>query len=148
MNPRILSLWLAGVSLVGCGGPAFVMPGGPLSGAIKPVPRDFTFADSAGTIQLETNPTAPYSVNISCAVIAGTLYINAGDTRTSWVANIEDDPRVRVRISGDLYELQADRLTDPVVLDQFAEAWTRKHGWWARDPRKLDEVWIYRLSAR
>ena len=119
-----------------------------MSGPIRAAPADLSFADGAGTIQLETNPSEPYSVNISCAVVGQQMFINAGDTETRWVKNIETDPRVRVRINGDVYELRAERLTDGATMDAFAEAWTSKHGFWARDPRKLDEVWVYRLLPR
>ena len=147
MKNRLISL-LTGLGLIGCGGPTFVMPGGQLDGPVKPTPQDLAFVDAAGTIQLETNPAEPYSVNISCAVVGSDLYINAGDTRTRWVENIEADPRVRLRVHGEVYELTAVRVEDDSQMDAMAEAWTTKHGWWARDPRELDEAWVYQLRPR
>ena len=148
MRHRILSVWVTALGLLGCSGPIFLMPGGALDGPLRATPQDFSFADEAGTIQLETNPSQPYSVNISCAVVAGVLYINAGDTETAWVKNIQADRNVRLRINDGIFELQAHRVTEAAEMDRVAEAWTGKHGWWARDPRELDEAWVYLLEGR
>lgn len=130
----------------GCGGPVAVFPGGALDGPVKPAPASFAFAREAGTIQLETRPADPYSVNVHGAVAGEGLYVSAGDNRAAWVEHIETDPRVRVRIEGDVYELRARRVTDAAELDAFAEVWIQNA--WARDPRELGEVWVYRLEAR
>jgi hypothetical protein len=133
-------------AMLACSGPTAVFPGGALDGPVKPTPESFGFALDAGTIQLETDPEAPYSVNIACAVVGDALYISAGENKAQWVENMEVDPRVRLRIKGDIYELSAHRVTTAVELDAFAEEWTKNA--WARDPRELDEVWVYRLAAR
>jgi len=39
------------------------------------------------------------------------------------------------------------RVVDDAEMRAFATAWTTKHRW-GRDPTKLGEVWVYRLSAR
>ena len=70
----VLVLW-------GCGGPLAVFPGGALDGHVKSTPQNFAFARDAGTIQLETRPDDPYSVNIACVVVGGALYVSAGDKR-------------------------------------------------------------------
>ena len=109
-----------------CGGPFAVFPGGALEGPVKPAPPSFTFAHDAGTIQLET--------------------VSAGDTKTRWVANMEANPLVRLRINGEVYELRAERVTDDGEMRAFADEWTKNS--WARDPTTLDEVWVYRMEAR
>jgi hypothetical protein len=139
----VLSCLLA---LAGCEGPTALFPGGALTGSVEPVPDDFGFARDAGTVQLETRPEDPYSVNIACSVVGDALYISAGSNRAQWVENMEADPRVRMRIKGDLYELRAERVTDAAELDAFAEEWLKNA--WARDPRGYDEVFVYRLTAR
>jgi len=123
-----------------------VFPGGRLDGPVEAAPASFAFARDAGTIQLETRPEDPYSVNIACAVVGDALYVSAGDSKTRWVENMQQNPLVRMRIDGSIYELQAQRVTDDAEIDAFAEEWT-KHSW-ARDPRELDEVWIYRMNPR
>lgn len=133
-------------ALPACGGPVAVFPGGALTGPVKPAPESFAFARDAGTVQLETRPEDPYSVNIACAVVGDALYVSAGDNRARWVENLEANPLVRLRIEGDVYELRAERVTDDVEMRAFAAEWTR-HAW-ARDPTGLDEVWVYRLADR
>ena len=140
-------LWLAALALVGCNGPLLVLPGGALGGAVKPVPADWASVAPFGTVQLETNPDNPYSVNIACLLIDGVPQINAGDTETAWVKNMAANPNVRLRVHGDVYELKASRITSPGEIAAFGAGWM-KQGSWARDPSKLDEVWIYRLDPR
>ena len=100
-----------------------------------------------GTMQLETRPEDPYSVNIAYTVLNGTLYANAGDTETQWAKNMTADPRVRLRIEGALYELRAERVTEASEIAAFAEAWTDQ-SIFRRDPTGLEQVWLYRLVAR
>lgn len=132
--------------MAACGGPIAVFPGGALDGTVKPSPPSFAFARDAGTIQLETRPDDPYSVNIACAVVGDRLYVSAGDNKSRWVENMEANPLVRVRIDDEVYELRAQRVTDDAEMRAFADEWV-KHSW-ARDPTKLDEVWVYRMDPR
>ena len=98
-------------------------------------------------MQLESRPGEPYSVNVNFTVIGGELYVNAGDTRTEWVQNIDADPNVRLRIDGALYEVRAVRVTDPSEIARFGETWT-KQSMFLRDPTQFDEVWVYRMVPR
>lgn len=146
MSVRFLTL-LSIFTALGCNGPFAVVPGGRLGGDVRPVPSDWVFAGDYGTIQLETRPEEPYSVNIAYTVIDGRVYINAGDTETQWVKNLTADPLVRMRMEGVLYELRAERVSDSVEISKFGEAWTDQ-SMFRRDPVALDEVWIYRLVSR
>ena len=134
------------LGLAACSDPYAVFSGGELAGTVKPTPDSFEFARDAGTVQLETRPDDPYSVNIACAVVDRALYVSAGDNKSKWVENIEEDSLVRLRIKGDIYELRADRVRNSEEMDVFAEEWIKNS--WARDPRKLDEAWVYRLESR
>jgi F420H(2)-dependent quinone reductase len=140
------SALLCSILLCACG-PFLLLPGGKLDGDVKPPPASFAFASGAGTIQLETRPADPYSVNVAGAVVGDGLYVSGGDTKTRWVENIEADPLVRARVDGSVYELRARRVTDDAELRAFAVAWMNL-GSWARDPTKLGEVWVYRLEPR
>ena len=144
---QVGSVVLAIVGLVGCNGPWLVMPGGALDGEVKPAPRDWAGLVPFGTVQLETNPDEPYSVNIACVLVGGVPQINAGDVETQWVQNMDANPNVRLRVHGDVYELKASRITDRAGIAAFGSEWM-KQGSWARDPSQLDEVWIYRLDPR
>jgi hypothetical protein len=132
---------------LGCGGPTFVFPGGALEGEAKPVPSSWAFAADAGTIQFETRPEDPYSVNIVCVVVGEQLYVSAGDNHSQWVENMEVNPLVRARIEGGLYELRAERVTNDAEMAAFAKGWTDKVSF-GRDPTELDEAFVFRLSER
>ena len=139
-------LLLALALLPACGGPFAVFSGGALAGPVRSNPESFAFARDAGTVQLETRPDDPYSVNIACAIVGDALYVSAGDNKSRWVENMEAEPAVRLRIRGDIYELNATRVTDDAEMRAFAAEWIKNS--WARDPLTLDEVWVYRLDAR
>ncbi len=143
---RLLALPLV-LAALGCNGPMGLLPGGELNGEVRPAPADWAFAGDAGTVQLETRPEDPYSVNIAFTVLGGRLYINAGDTETQWVKNIASNPLVRLRLDGVLYDLRAERVMDADEIAAFAGAWTGQ-SMFRRDPTGLDEVWIYRLVSR
>ena len=130
-----------------CSGPFGLMSGGELAGEVEAVPADWAFAGDVGTAQLETDSEDPYSVNLAYTIVDGTLYINAGGSETQWAQNIGADQRVRLRVEGVIYELRADRVTEPAEIARFARAWTSQSTF-RRDPTELEEVWIYRLRVR
>ena len=146
MPNRLVSSLLA-ITALACHGPFGLLPGGKLSGEPRATPSDWRGVEKSGTVQLETSPEAPYSVNISYRVVDGRLYINAGDTETQWVKNIAANPDVQLRMDGVLYELRAQRVNDPEEIARFGKAWTSQ-SMFLRDPTQFDEVWVYRLASR
>jgi len=153
MRPALFLVLATAILLaapLGCGGeggPAGLLPGGPLTGEPAAPPDDWRFAGGAGTIQLETNPAEPYSVNLAYTVVGGRFYVNAGGTETRWATHIAADPRVRLRLDDRLYDLRARRVTAASEVETFAEAWTSQ-SFFRRDPRRYDEVWLYELLPR
>ena len=145
MTHRLLSI-LATLLLVGCG-PILLIPGGALSGGVAETPSDWDFTRDISTIQLESRPADPYSVNIWATGIGESLYLHAGANRANWVEHIEADPRVRVQIDGQIYELQATRVEDPAEFERFAEAYFVKYGTRPRN-ENVAEVYVMRLDAR
>lgn len=141
-----LALLLA-AAVAGCGGPFVLLPGGALEGPTLAAPADWSFTDAVSTVQLETNPADPYSVNIWAIGLGEHLYVHAGANRSTWVEHMEADPKVRVRVNDSIYELAAARVADQAEFDRFSDAYERKYG---RRPRneKIAEVYLFRLAAR
>lgn len=143
---RLIVLALAGL-LAGCGGPFLIWPGGALDGAVTPTPDDWSFTEPIDTVQLETRPADPYSVNIWVVALDGNLYVHAGTNRATWVENMEDDPKVRMQVGESVYELAAARVETQDEFDRFSDAYEKKYG---RRPGNEDvaEAYLFRLSAR
>lgn len=148
ISPKPWFLFLVSVGLLaGCDDPTFLLPGSALSGDIHATPANWNFASDVGTVQLETNPAEPYSVNIEGVVIDERLYAYAGATRTTWAANMEANPDVRYRLNGDVYELRAVRIEDKAAIASFGETWTAKSRF-MKDPTQFEEVWLFELVER
>ncbi len=145
---RILALSIVcAVGLAGCNGPFVLLPGGQLQGGTEPVPESWAFTDEIDTVQLETNPDEPYSVNIWVVALDRRLYVHAGANRATWVVNMEDDPEVRMGIEGSIYDLTSSRVEGQDEFDAFADAYAVKYG---RRPRNenVQEAYLFRLVAR
>ena len=99
-----LSLLVLVTILGGCSGPFLLLPGGALEGEVAPVPADWKFTDEVSTVQIETQPDDPYSVNIWITAAGDALYLHAGAKKATWVEHLESDPRVRVRIEEPIFE--------------------------------------------
>ncbi len=134
-------------STVGCNGPFVLLPGGQLEGPIAETPADWVFSDEVWTVQVETLPADPYSINIWAVGLSDHLYLHAGGNRTTWVENLEVDPNVRVAIDGTLYELAASRVEDAGEFARFADAYEVKYGMRPRN-ENIEEIYVYRLGAR
>lgn len=117
-----------------------------MDGKTVPVDRTWHGFGESGIAEIETNPADPYSVTVAYTIVDGELYVNAGGEEKKWAKNSVEDPNVRLRVDGDIYELHAIRVTDPAEIARFGEAWTR--GWFRRDPTQYEEVWVFRLVER
>jgi hypothetical protein len=133
--------------IAGCGRPLLLLPGGALDGPTAPTPDSWSFTDSVKTVQLETLPADPYSVNIWVIALGEHLYVHAGANRSTWVENLEADPDVRLRVHDSIYELAATRVDAQEEFDRFSDAYEHKYG---RRPRNgnVAEAYLFRLGAR
>jgi hypothetical protein len=143
----LLAALVLAASVAGCNGPFVLLPGGALEGSMAPIPDSWSFTDEVDTVQLETRPADPYSVNVWVIALGDNLYVHAGDNRTTWVENMETDPSVRLRIGDSIYELLAARVEDQEEFDRFSDAYEQKYG---RRPgnENVAEAYLFRLSAR
>ncbi|MEM7409410.1 MAG: nitroreductase/quinone reductase family protein [Myxococcota bacterium] len=129
-------------------GPLVMIPGGALSGMPQEVPRDWSFTDGVDVVQLETRPDDPYSVNVWTVAANDALYVVAGTgAESAWVQHIEADPRVRLRVGDDLYDLRAVRADDDAEVDAFLEAAMAKYDFEPEEGQREQAV-LYRLVAR
>lgn len=132
--------------VLGCG-PFVLLPGGALEGTKRPVPEDWAFLADTGTVQIETRPSDPYSVNLWATELGPVVYLHAGANRTAWIEHLEVDPNLRMRVGDALYELRALRVETQAEFDRFAAAYDAKYG---VRPRNEDvaEVYLLRLEPR
>lgn len=131
---------------VGCG-PLVMVPGGELSGSLKAIPADWSFSDAIETVQLETRPADPYSVNVWGVGLGSLFYVAAGDAESRWALHIAEDPNVRLKLGDDLYELHATHTTDASELDAFLAALKQKYDF-EPEPDQRDEATLFRLEPR
>ena len=114
------------------------LPGLWLSGEVVKEPidnwdwvLDVSHPERGNTIMLETQTWygIPYSVTILPTPRGDKMYIggSARDARLArvfpdykqWWANVENDPRVRLKIDGKIYEMTAALVHDPVELAEI-----------------------------
>ncbi len=130
-----------------CSGPFVLLPGGALEGSVAPTPDNWAATDAIQTIQLETNPRDPYSVNLWVIADGEQLYVHAGASRATWVEHMESDPNVRLRVDDEIYELTATRVDSQEEFDRFSDLYEKKYD---RRPRNenVDEAYLFRLIGR
>jgi len=143
----LLPVLLLTSPIAGCGRPFVLLPGGALEGTTVAIPESWAFTEAVKTVQLETRPAEPYSVNIWVIALGGDLYVHAGASRSAWVENIEADPAVRLRVNDSVYALSAARVDAQDEFDRFSAAYEKKYG---RRPRNenVREAYLFRLAAR
>ena len=147
--PILLAVALA----TGCGGPISMVPGGELSGPVQATPADWAFSNDHETVQLETRPTDPYSVNVWCGAHEGALYVPTSlilgpddPNERDWVRFVAEDPRVRLRIDGVVYELRAVRVEDPGEREAVRARLLAKYE--RENDDHAQQAWIFRMEPR
>lgn len=156
---RALGVLAAVASLSGClaclgCGPLGPLPGGRLRGEVRSAPPpDWSFTSEVETVQVETRPADPYSVNTWCGDYRGALYVptslifGADDpAERDWVKHVLSDPRVRLRIGGIVYELRAVRVEDAEEREAVRARMLAKYDVELDD--HAENAWIFRMEAR
>ena len=132
---------------LGCG-PLLTLPGGALSGETRPVPTDWSFSDSVETVQLETRPEDPYSVNIWGIGLGDVFYVfSAFGADAGWAQHVAADPRVRLQVGDAIFELSATATSDQGEMDAFLAAAKTKYDF-EPDPGETEEWVLFRLTPR
>lgn len=146
-SARLFFAMIAMLVTAGCE-PTFVFAGGELGGTERPMPSDWGFTEDFGTVQIETRPTDPYSVNVWGVSVNRNFYVAASDAgEATWAQAIEAEPRVRLRVGEDIYPLLAERTEDPQELARVIDAYIDKYGG-ERERSFIRDAWVFRLGPR
>jgi hypothetical protein len=143
---RILIVLIALSGALACG-PLVMIPGGRLSGTVAPVPDDWSFSDDVETVQLETRPDDPYSVNIWGVAVGDEFYVASGKSDNAWATHIAADDRVRLRVDESIYELRAVRDDSADGRERFLAAAKAKYDF-EPDPEQTSDATLFKLVAR
>lgn len=145
MRP-IVSLLLL-VAFVGCG-PIVMIPGGKLSGEVTPAPDNWAFTDSIDTVQLETRPSDPYSVNVWAIAVDDDIFVIAGSgLETTWASYLTKDDRVRLRVADSIYELRATPDNGEATREAVLLAVQKKYDFDA-EGEDTGQAIVFRLDER
>ena len=144
---RCCALALCAVVLAACE-PVFVFAGGRIGGVDEAPPASWDFAESVSTVQVETRPADPYSVNVWGVGVGKSFYVAASDGGDAhWAQAIEADSQVRLKVGERVFPLVATRVLDAAELDDVAAAYAAKYDT-DREQSFIDTAWVYRLAAR
>jgi len=104
-----------------------VLAGAISAGAEEPV--DWNAVSDVDTIQILTTDEdgATRDTTVWLAVWQGHGYIRSRGTH--WLANIERDPDVKVRIAGQEYSLRATPIHDAKTYEAVSQVFREKYGW-------------------
>lgn len=140
-----LSLALTGALACEPMGP---LPGGELSGPVaESLASDWSFTDALDTVEVETDPSDPYSVTTWCVANEGQLYVPTRDPDSrKWVTKIRANPQVRVRAGGTLYPGRLLEVTDPDEFERVGSTLIAKYE--MDRPGDDEKVAIFRLDPR
>ncbi len=134
------------VALTGCD-PMGPLPGGALAGEVNTLPDDWAMVEDIETVQLETNPDDPYSVNLWVVSLDSGLYIAAGGGETRWSKQISIDSNVRLRINHKIYELRASSVDNNEELEEVRRAYLDKYAM-ESDSAQFNDSRVFRLDQR
>ena len=145
----VLTLVGVGVAARFHDGPIGPFPGGAFTSgdAAGPGAGDFSAVKDESTLELEMTPDSPRSITAWFVVDGGTLYVpSASAEAKTWPGLVANDGRVRVRVGGKIYDLQAARVTDPEIGKLVSEAVTAKYG--IGDGSRVEGAWAFELVPR
>jgi hypothetical protein len=124
----LLLTLLAGAALFAGVGPLDFVPGGWLWGPVREPVQDWSFTDAIAEIQVQTHVgPLPWSVTTWVMSEGGGLFLGASECDRVWTHRAMEDPEIRLRIDGVVYEMRAHVAGDaalgarlaPVVLHKY-----------------------------
>lgn len=132
-------------------GPLGVIPGGRLSGPLAADQNpDWSFTRDVQTIAVEVSPDDPLSVTTWVFTLDGALYVAADflNPFKSWPERALADPRVRLRIDGQIYERRAVLVENPALIERLRRAIADKYQIAEDGLASRVDVWFFRMDPR
>jgi hypothetical protein len=121
---------VAGVAVWTTACPCNTIPGFVLLGQEHKEPvTDWSFANNVPLCQIQINTgRGPHSINLNCmATPDGQLFLSCSvATRKYWCQQVQKDQPARLRLSGIVYPVLLNRVTDQATLDRVWEARGKK----------------------
>jgi Uncharacterized protein conserved in bacteria (DUF2255) len=130
-------------------GPLGPIPGGAfVDGAVNPDAKP-DWSDLEKVIELEIRPAKPWSLSIWNVVLDGELYVpSAMGARRRWTKVAVENPLVRVRTHGQIYERRIEKVTDPALRTRIGEAVAKRYGFDPPQDPEQDTTWYFHLTPR
>ncbi len=129
-------------------GPLGPIPGGAFEGPVNPE-RNPDWSGIEEVIEIEIRPSRPWSLSIWAVVVDGELYSPSGyAARRRWPTVALEDPRVRVRTNGQIYERTLERVTDPQLKERVGRAVAARYGFDAEEFVRGDTTWYFHYAPR
>jgi len=102
-----------------------VFPAGELTGEVTAAPDSWAFVGDEQPCRLETSAPDPRSVRVGCYAVGDRLYIHSHRWTSaprlwgkSWVEEVDKNASVRIEMSGRIYLLRAEEISDPRARSQ------------------------------
>ena len=110
---------------------------------------DWSFTEQARGVTLETRPSDPYSVNISCLLHDGGFYGLATSIENRWVQFLLEDPNIRFKLEDKLYPARASVVEDPELINDLFDTLAQKYrGGRDRTPEQRATYRFIRIDSR
>jgi hypothetical protein len=127
-------------------GPLGPIPGGPLRGATSAEdPGNWTFAAGEPTLELQVGDRAR---TVWFVTHRNVLYVAAAEGASKqWPADVLEDPRVRLRVAGRIYDRKLVRVDDEETRQAVGRAFETRYQT-TLDAEAKARVWVFRVDAR
>jgi hypothetical protein len=132
--------------------PSDERPGLGLSGEVyQQRVEDWAFTSDADEIFIETVTSywIPHSVTAWCVTVGNELYISADYAdKKSWVANVAQDPNIRLKIGDKVYEQRLVPVTDVATIASIDSGFVRKYDYEEEEAEDDLTVGYWRVVER
>ena len=127
-------------------GPVGPIPGGPIRGEPSlEDPLDWSFAGGDATLELQVGDR---SRTVWFVTYQSVLYVAAAEAaRKQWPAEVMKDPRVRLRVAGQVYDRNLVRVEDEAMREAVGRTFETRYQT-TLAPEAKARVWVFRVEPR